>query len=61
MSINFQLPLTLGVLRVREGRMVVQGELMRMPHSVSSFGQDEAGELYLADHSAGYILKLVPK
>jgi len=27
---------------------------------VSSFGEDEAGELYLCDHAGGRVLKLVP-
>lgn len=51
----------LWVLRARDGRVVTQGELQRMPHSVSSFGQDEDRELYLADHSAGKIFKIMPK
>jgi len=51
----------LWALRARDGRVVTQGELQRMPHSVSSFGQDEDGELYLADHSAGKIFKITPK
>ena len=29
--------------------------------AVSSFGEDEAGELYVLDYSAGRVLKLVPK
>jgi len=32
-----------------------------MPYAVSSFGQDENRELYLADHRAGKILKIMPK
>jgi glucose/arabinose dehydrogenase len=51
----------LWALRAQNGRVTTQGELMRMPHAVSSFGQDEAGEVYLADHRAGKILKLLPR
>lgn len=51
----------LWALRVRDGRVVTQGELLRLPHAVSSFGQDENRELYLADHRAGKILKIMPK
>ncbi len=51
----------LWALRARDGRVVKQGELLRLPHAVSSFGQDENLELYLADHRTGKILKIVPK
>ena len=51
----------LWALRVRDGRVVIQGELLRLPHAVNSFGQDEHRELYLADHRAGKILKITPK
>jgi len=51
----------LWALRSRDGRVVAQGELLRLPHAVSSFGQDENRELYLADHRAGKILKILPK
>lgn len=50
----------LWALRAPTGRVTAQAELLRMPHAVSSFGQDADGELYLADHAAGKILKLVP-
>lgn len=43
------------------GRVVTQGELLRMPHAVSSFGQDENLELYLADHPAGKIFRIMSK
>ena len=51
----------LWALRVRDGRVVTQGELLRMPHAVSSFGQDENLELYLADHPAGKIFRIMSK
>lgn len=51
----------LWALRIRDGRVVTQGELLRLPHAVSSFGQDENRELYLADHRAGKILIIMPK
>jgi len=51
----------LWALRVRDGRIVTQAELLRLPHAVSSFGQDENRELYLADHRAGKILKIMIK
>ena len=51
----------LWALRARDGRVVTQGELLRLPHAVSSFGQDKEGELYLADHRAGKILKIMPE
>lgn len=51
----------LWALRVRDGRVVTQGELLRLPHAVSSFGEDAHQELYLADHRGGKILKIMPK
>lgn len=50
----------LWALRVTAGRVTAQAELLRMAHAVSSFGQDAVGEIYLADHGAGKVLKLVP-
>jgi len=35
--------------------------LVETGFAVSSFGEDEAGELYVLDYSAGRVLKLVPK
>lgn len=32
--------------------------LFETPHNISSFGQDDAGEIYLLDHRAGKVLKL---
>lgn len=51
----------LWALRLRDGRVASQDELLRMPHAVSSFGQDENLELYLADHPAGKIFRILPK
>ena len=51
----------LWALRERNGRVVASAELQRVPHAISSFGQDEERELYLADHRAGKILKMMPK
>jgi len=51
----------LWALRIRDGRVVTQGELLRLPYAVSSFGQDENRELYLADHGSGKILRIVRK
>jgi len=50
----------LWALHARDGRVVTQAELLRLSHAVSSFGQDENRELYLADHRAGKILKIMP-
>ncbi|HJX18315.1 MAG TPA: PQQ-dependent sugar dehydrogenase [Acidiferrobacterales bacterium] len=51
----------LWALRESNGRVVASAELLRVPHAISSFGQDEERELYLADHRAGKILKMMPK
>ena len=51
----------LWALRERNGRVVASAELLRVPHAISSFGQDEKRELYLADHRAGKILKMMPR
>jgi glucose/arabinose dehydrogenase len=51
----------LWALRVRDGRVTAETELLRTPHAISSFGQDGDDELYLADHAAGKVLRLVPK
>jgi glucose/arabinose dehydrogenase len=51
----------LWALRVRDGRVTAQVELLRTPHAISSFGQDAEHELYLADHARGRILKIVPR
>jgi glucose/arabinose dehydrogenase len=41
------------------GQGFAMTQVLDTPHRVSSFGEDEAGELYLADHR-GSVLKLVP-
>jgi glucose/arabinose dehydrogenase len=51
----------LWALRTRDGRVVTQAELLRLPYAVSSFGEDEERELYLADHGGGKILKIMAK
>lgn len=44
-----------------DGRGVrLQRELARAHAAVSSFGEDQAGELYVADHRRGRIMKIVP-
>ncbi len=47
-------------LRYDGGRVTRQRELLRARAAVSSFGEDEGGELYVADHRGGRILKIVP-
>jgi len=46
-------------LRYDGARVTVNRELARLRHNVSSFGVDERGELYLADHKSGKILKII--
>ncbi len=48
-------------LRYDGERAVEQTQLMEVPYKISSFGQDEALELYALDHHAGKVLKVVPK
>lgn len=44
-----------------DGRKVTQQQLLlKTPHAISSFGEDEAHELYLADYSHGKVIKIVP-
>ncbi|MEO8274930.1 MAG: PQQ-dependent sugar dehydrogenase [Thermoanaerobaculia bacterium] len=43
-----------------EGRAEVE-TLLRTGFPVSSFGEDEAGEVYVCDYSAGRILRLAPR
>lgn len=49
----------LWALRVRRGRVVAHAELFRKAAAISSFGQDHDLELYVADHRAGRLLRLV--
>ncbi len=45
-------------LRLHDGRVLSHKEMLQLPHAVSSFGQDQDHELYLADHAAGRVMKL---
>ena len=47
------------LVRDREGHATVS-TLLESRRQVSSFGEDEAGELYLCDHAGGLVLKLAP-
>lgn len=47
-------------LRYDGRRVTRQRELLKTRHAISSFGEDEAHELYVADHSSGRVLKIVP-
>jgi glucose/arabinose dehydrogenase len=49
----------LWALRVRDGRVSAQAELLRTAGPISSFGQDAEHELYLADHGNGRVYRLV--
>ncbi len=46
-------------LRHDGGRVTVQRLLLHTEHAISSFGQDAALELYILDHRAGKVLKIV--
>lgn len=47
-------------LRYDGSRVTRQRELLRARFPISSFGEDERGELYVADHRSGRVLKIVP-
>jgi len=49
----------LWALRLRDGRVAAQAELLTKAAAISSFGQDEELELHVADHRAGRILKII--
>jgi glucose/arabinose dehydrogenase len=49
----------LWVLRVRDGRVTAQTELLKKAGAISSFGQDQELELLVTDHQAGRILKII--
>ena len=49
-----------GLLRLADGSWQNQ-VLFETGLNISSFGQDDAGELYLLDHSSGSVLKLVKR
>jgi glucose/arabinose dehydrogenase len=46
-------------LRQAGGRVTVQRELLRTAHAISSFGQGPDGEVYVLDHTAGKVLRIV--
>lgn len=48
-------------LRLREGRVSRHGVLRKSGYRISSFGEDEARELYVAAHRSGRILKITPR
>jgi hypothetical protein len=44
-----------------DGRKVTQQQLLlKTRHPISSFGEDQEHELYLADYSHGKVIKIVP-
>lgn len=45
-------------LRREAGGGWSEAELLQTNHIISSFGQDEAGEVYVVDHSGGQILRI---
>lgn len=47
-------------LRYDGHRVTRQRELLKTRHAISSFGEDETHELYVADHTGGKIMKIVP-
>jgi len=47
-------------LRYDGKRVVAQRVLLQTRHAISSFGQDQELELYIADHEGGAILKIIP-
>jgi glucose/arabinose dehydrogenase len=47
-------------LRYDGHRVTQQRELLKTRHAISSFGEDETRELYVADHGGGKIMKIVP-
>jgi len=48
-------------LRYNGRRVMRNGKLLATPYHISSFGQDEAGELYILAHQRGRVLKFVSK
>jgi glucose/arabinose dehydrogenase len=52
---------TVWSLRRDEAGRATVSTLLEAGTNISSFGEDEAGELYLCDHTGGRVLKLVPK
>ena len=48
-------------LRLRDGRVARHGVLRKSGFRISSFGEDEARELYVAAHRGGRIFKIIPR
>jgi len=48
-------------VRFRDGTLVESAELLSRRGAISSFGQDNELELYVADHRSGKILQLIEK
>lgn len=46
-------------LRVKDDSVVTHRELLISDENISSFGEDEDGELYVVSHQAGRIMKIV--
>lgn len=46
--------------RYRDGQIVDHQEIADTTHRVVGFGEDHAGEMYLLDHTAGTIHRLIP-
>ncbi|BAU49507.1 glucose sorbosone dehydrogenase [Sulfurifustis variabilis] len=47
-------------LRYDGTRVTEQRELLHTPYRISTFGRDDEGELYVADHAGGRIFRIVP-
>jgi glucose/arabinose dehydrogenase len=47
-------------LRYNGSKVTQQRLLLKTRHAISSFGEDQAHELYLADHGHGKVMKIVP-
>ncbi len=47
-------------LRYKGGGVMRHGRLLETPYRISSFGEDEAGELYLLAHQRGRVYRFVP-
>jgi glucose/arabinose dehydrogenase len=46
-------------LRYDGTRVTEQRELLQTPYAISTFGEDDSGELYVADHSGGRIFRII--
>ncbi len=45
-------------LRYEKGRVTAEGSVIRQPENISSFGEDDKGELYLLGYSNGRVYRL---